>query len=139
MAHPELEEFARLIVRHVRDSAIRENDFRLSAHAKEPKAKRWREAASKITPEEFARMLIPDVVDTVIFELLRAMDEGVLPLSFTGSSGTTVDLTKDQDGLVGRYVGSDGWCGQYAQERYAEDYTESCEDFIRELLSKFKK
>lgn len=117
----------------------RENDFRLSAHAKGPKAKRWREAASKMTPDEFARMLIPDVVDTVIFELLQAMDQGVLPLSFTGTSGTTIDLAKDEDGLAGRYFCRDGWCGQYAQERYAEDYTESCEDFIRELLSKFNK
>ena len=92
MPDQEVEEFAKLLVQEVRDSAIRSCEVLLRPNAAGPTAKRWKETANG-NPESFPKMIIADVVDDTIFELLRAIDEGLLKLSFTASNGKTVDLT----------------------------------------------
>ncbi|CAG1009854.1 hypothetical protein PHYC_03758 [Phycisphaerales bacterium] len=120
MTTPEIEEFAKLLVEKVRDAAIQSNDRRLGAnHAI---AKRWKEAASGGSPEVFAKMLIPDIVDDTLFYLLHAIDDGLLKLSFIASNGKAVDLsTEGLSELAGWYIGSDGWRARYAKERFVEE------------------
>jgi len=115
-----IEELGILLVRHVRDVAIQSCDLQLLPHSETPMAKRWRKAAipfnGKVPPE----VLIPDCVDETIYTFLRAIDKGLLPLSFTAENGETVDLTKDGN-LAGRYIEPGGWRDQFSKERIGED------------------
>jgi hypothetical protein len=111
-----IEELGILLVRHVRDVAIQSCDLQLLPHSETPMAKRWRKAAiphgGKVPPE----VLIPDCVDETIFTFLRAIDKGLLPLSFTAENGETVDLTKVGN-LAERYIEPGGWRDQFSKER----------------------
>lgn len=121
MPIPEIEEFAKILVEHVRDAAIPSSDTTL--HGKHVMGKRWREAAATSSPDAFANVLIPDIVDNTLFYLLYAIDDGLLKLSFTASNGKTVDLsTEGLSELAGWYMGSDGWRANYAKERFVDDF-----------------
>ena len=101
MPNTEIEEFAKIIVKQVRDAAIRDCDRKLRTDAGGPVAKRWRELAPKKNFESVASVLIPDIVDDTVFQLLRALDQGLLKLSFTSSNGNIVDLPEDGLGELG--------------------------------------
>ncbi|HTM55099.1 MAG TPA: hypothetical protein VL175_13780 [Pirellulales bacterium] len=123
---PEIQEFARRLVELVRDRAIQDGDLILSSNARGPTARRWQQAASQQSPLDFARTIIPDVVDHTIFFLLQAIDGGDLNLMFTTPNAATVDLTKDGHGeLAGWYLGSDGWRATYSKERFVDDFPTS--------------
>jgi hypothetical protein len=121
----EVEEFARMLVQKVRDAAIQSNDRILGAQL--VIAKRWKEAAASGSPEAFARVLIPDIVDSTISHLLGAIDQEVLHLSFTASNGKCVDLTsvaKESGEMSGWYRGGGGWCETYSKERFVDDFAD---------------
>ncbi|NNM87188.1 MAG: hypothetical protein HKL95_01580 [Phycisphaerae bacterium] len=123
MAAPEVEEFAKRLVQQVRDAAIRNCDRMLQAGGSTSIGKRWQEASSR-TPEQFAKVLIPDIVDETVANLLIAIDQGLLRLSFTASAGKSVDLTTvamETGEMSGLYQGGDGWCEKYSKERYVND------------------
>jgi hypothetical protein len=115
---PEIEEFAKILVEWVRDAAIRSNDSVFGGtHAI---AKRWKEAAATSgSPEAFAKVIIPDIVDSTIAHLLGAIDQEVLRLSFTAANGKSVDLATATDGLSGLYGAE--WCEKYTKERFVDD------------------
>jgi hypothetical protein len=119
MPNPQIEEFAKLLVRNVRDAAIQNSDRRLNPAAIHVIAKRWRESARTGELNPIAKVLIPDIVDDTIFYLLHAIDEGILQLSFTDSNGRTINLSKESaDELGGWYMGEmDGWREKYSKER----------------------
>ena len=124
MPSPEIEEFARILIREVRDAAIQSTDRSLRADAPDPVAKRWKEWPREHTVnlESVVTMVAADIVDDTIFHLLRAIDQELLQLSFTASNGKTVNLTKDGLGeLGGWYMGSPGWRAAYAKERFVDD------------------
>lgn len=121
MPIPEIEEFAKILIRHVRDASIQSNDRAL--HEEHVVAKRWKEAAAGGSPEEFAKVLIPDIVDDTLFYLLHAIDDGLLKLSFTASNGRTVDLPADGLSELARwYMNADEWLTRYATERFLDDF-----------------
>ena len=123
MPTPEIEEFAKLLVHQVRDSAIQSSDRRL--HAQHCIAERWRNAGRDGDVEKIAAVLIPDIVDDVIFHLLRSVDQDALKISFTTPSGRTVDLAKDGLGeLGGWYMGSNGWRAMFSHERFVDDFSD---------------
>jgi hypothetical protein len=80
---PEIEEFATILVEKVRDAVIQSCDRRFHQNAESAVAKRWKEAARKATPEEFAKVLIADIVDDAISSVLYAVDDGLLKISFS--------------------------------------------------------
>ena len=125
MPSPEIEEFAKVLV-NVRDAAIQSCDRELRPGANSVAARRWREAMRDATPESFARTIIPDVVDEAIAQLLGAIDQQLLLLSFAASNGKTVDLVKEGLGeLSGWYGGGRGsWVAEYSKERYADDLSD---------------
>jgi hypothetical protein len=125
MPSPEIEEFARILVQHVRDAAIQNNDRQLDPDVTNLVATRWRRASAGSDARSFGKVAIPDVVDDTIFNLLNAIDQGVLQLSFTASNGKKVDLANDGHGeLGGWYMGSGGWRAMYSQERYVDDFSD---------------
>lgn len=121
MPNPQIEEFAKILVRKVRDAAIHGSDENLNPTAIHIIAKRWRESARAGDLNAIAKVLIPDVVDDTIFYLLRAIDEGILQLSFTDSKGQTINLSKESpDELGGWYMGE--WREKYTKERAPDNY-----------------
>src|SRR5262245_7742983 len=121
MPNPEIEEFARLLVKHVRDHAVQSCDNLLAPHANSPVAKRWREAGS---PASIATA-IPDCIDDTVFFLLHAIDMGFLRLRFESSNGRVVDLTEEGGSeLAGWYMGSGGWRARYSEERFVDDFAD---------------
>src|SRR5262249_36748408 len=124
MPSTEIEEFAKILVRHVRDAAVRACDAALRPGAASPVGKRWREAASGAagTPP---RRGLPDCVDETIFVLLQAVDQGLLPIVFVPGKGGGVDLGKEGMGeLSGWYMGTGGWRAQYSEERFVDDFAD---------------
>ena len=122
---PEIEEFAKILVEQVRDASIQSNDMALRSTAASPVAKRWAKAASEEAHLDFARVMIPDIVDETLFHLLQAVDEGFLRIAFTASNGKVVDLTTQGRGeLSGWYMGSGGWREMYSKERFVDDFSD---------------
>ncbi|HEX3626879.1 MAG TPA: hypothetical protein VH280_15830 [Verrucomicrobiae bacterium] len=121
MAKPEIEELGKLIIQHVRDSAIRNCNRHLRPEATDPVAKRWRELDGQGNLERIAKVLIPDIIDDALGELFNAIDQELLQLSFTASNGKTVDLPKDGFGeLCGWYGGS--WRELYSKEGVVDNF-----------------
>jgi len=121
MPNPQIEEFAKILVREVRDAAVQSNDLRRRPDVNHIIAQRWREAARAGQLDEIATVLIPDIVDDTIYYLLRAIDEGLLQLSFTDSKGKTINLSTEGLGeLGGWYVGE--WCLKYTKERVFDNF-----------------
>jgi hypothetical protein len=125
MPNFEIEEFAKILIEHVRDNTISNSDRNLRPGARYPVALRWKEEISKGTPDSIVNVIIPDIVDETIFQLLAAIDQELLRLSFTASNAKTVDLSTDGQGeLGGWYMGTDGWREKYSQERFVDDFSD---------------
>lgn len=122
MPSPEIEEFAKTLVRQVRDSSVRNCDGLLETHANSPVALRWKHLGA--LPSDL-KIVIPDAVDETVFCLLQAIDEGALRLKFVSSNGREIDLTEEGQGeLSGWYVGSGGWRAMFSEERYVDDFSD---------------
>ena len=122
MPSPEIEEFARELVRQVRDAAVRNCDALLQPQAKSPEARRWKQLGA--SPSDL-RIVISDIVDETVFCLLHAIDEGGLRLKFVSSRGREINLTEGGlSELAGWYMGSGGWRAMFSQERYVDDFAD---------------
>jgi hypothetical protein len=134
MLTPEVEEFAKLLIERVRDVAIQDCDRILQSEGSTAVAKRWR-TSRELSPDEFAKVLISDVVDKTIARLLITIDQELLQLTFTASSGKSVDLTSvatESGELSGWYGGGDGgWCERFSRERYIDDLAD-LKDFFKQ-------
>jgi hypothetical protein len=123
MPSPEIEEFGKILVQNIRDAAIRSSDLTFQSNG--PTGKRWRHAARDSTPEAFAKMAIPDIVDDTLFYLLQAIDEGHLKLSFSASNGKTVDLSSEGLGELSGWYAGRGWRDVYSKERFSDVMSDS--------------
>lgn len=115
MTRISVDDFAEALVRLVRDAAIANCD-RLLSGTKGPRAAAWNEAIDDDSRGGVA-YVIPDIVDETVYVLLRAIDEGALPLHFI-PDGESCDLTAEGRGeLAGWYMGANGWRAQHSRER----------------------
>ena len=125
MPKPEIEEFAKLLVREVRDRSIASCDGQLQAQSNSPVAKRWTANLKDASSKVLARAMIPDIIDDALFHLLHAIDTGALRVSFVAANGTVVDLSSDGMGeLAGWFMGSDAWRAKYSQQRFVDDFAD---------------
>ncbi|MGV3636517.1 MAG: hypothetical protein ACO1NQ_02605 [Flavobacteriales bacterium] len=117
MSNANIQEFGRLLVHLVRDAAVRACDQNTGSNGRSPVAKRWNAAMGD------PRVTIPDCVDETVFQLLHAIDQGSIHLSFRNSDGELVDLNAEGLGeLAGIYMASGGWRTEFAQERFNDDF-----------------
>jgi hypothetical protein len=120
----ELERFAEILIRVVRDGAIAECDRLLSASTVGPDAERWRKLTADQGSAQAIREAIPDVVDETLFRLLDAIDNGQLPLAWRTTDGSFVGL--DEVGLeemAGWLMGSPGWRHAYSSQRFSDPFS----------------
>lgn len=121
MPKAEIEEFAKILIREVRDVTIESCDMSLEPNTNSPTAKRWRDLLGG-SPKELGKTIIPDCVDRTLFYLLRAVDSGTLRISFVASNGKTIDLTDEgMSELGGWYAAVDPWIMKYSKQRYVDD------------------
>jgi hypothetical protein len=73
MPSPEIEEFAKLLVREVRDAAIESCEVALRPNAVNPVAKRRKEAARDENAGSIVSVVVPDTVDKTVSYLLHGM------------------------------------------------------------------
>ena len=124
MVTPEIEEFANLLMEHVRDRAISACDVSRRPDSNGPRAIRWREKKKASEIDTLIADMIPDCIDEALFYLLYAVDEGLLQLSFKSSSGKMVDLVEaGESEMAGWYAGGgpDGWRAIFSKERINDD------------------
>jgi hypothetical protein len=122
MPTAEIEEFAKILVRQVRDAAVRSCDRQLEPAARSPVATRWRDEGVQ---RPSGNVVIPDCVDETVFYLLQAVDQGLLHITFVASNGKSVDLAQEGLGeLSGWYMGSGGWRAMYSEERVFDDFSD---------------
>ena len=124
MVATEVEEFAKLLVQHVRDEAVAGCDMARDPDCNSVEAKRWRHKIESGQIDELLAEVIPDCVDKALFYLLHAVDEGLLQISFRSASGKTVDLVEDGESeMAGRYAMGkpDGWPARFSKERFNDD------------------
>lgn len=111
-----LDEFARALLAHVRDAAVRSCDAQLRPQARSPEAQKWR----ALQVSEALSAIVPDVVDHAVFELMKAIDDAGLHLKFVAASGEEIDLTEDGGSeLAGSFIGT--WRQRFARERFYDE------------------
>jgi len=121
---PETEEFAKLLMENVRDRAIASCDMLRNPGCNSVDAKRWRQLQQTGQTDELLCAAIPDCVDTVLFYLLNAIDEGRLQLFFKSSSGKMVDLVElGASEMAGWSAmgGTEGWRARFSKARFHDD------------------
>jgi len=123
MTDSELDRFARLLVRLVRDRAIHNCDQLMTGRIRGSVGERWRHLTESKDVKEVLSSLIPDVVDEVIFELLNAIDNGDLPMGWQGTEGAFVSLEElGQREMAGWYAlpSQGGWIENFSEQRYVD-------------------
>jgi hypothetical protein len=126
MRNPDVEQFAKILMREVRDSAIKSLD-----NLNDPEAtnavigKRWQEKIEHGSTRDAIATIIPDCVDEALFYLLNAIDNKIIPLSFTTKDGRLIDLAEEGESeMAGWFEGGD-WKSEYSQQRFYNDYEDS--------------
>ena len=135
-----LEKFGRLLVEWVRDSAIHDCDCALDRRTETRKSARWARLIGESSAEDAIREIIPDCVDTVIGAFLRAVDQGMIKISFVGEDREIEEIQEDDLGtLVGWYGGDDGWAARFSGQRFYNYLADmKADEFIARLLSRLE-
>jgi hypothetical protein len=112
--------FIESLVKNVRDRAIASCDIQLyTSNMNSPIAARWNRIKKEETINEFAEMLISDVVDDVLFSFLDAIDNGILEI-IVKINDKQINLSEDGLGeLGGSYMGE--WRSEFTKERCFND------------------
>lgn len=116
----ELQRFAELLMRLVRDKSIVSCDRRAAGRIISPGGQRWNAQITDERTRTAVQALIPEIVDAVLFRLLTALDNGDIPLAWRGEDGSYADL--DDLGaaeMSGWFIAGDGWRAQYSDQRFA--------------------
>jgi hypothetical protein len=120
----ELEAFASVLMRLVRDEAIRSCDRLTSSGAETgTEADRWRQLFSTSEARSVAHDLIPEVVDQTLFHFLNAVDNGELCLAWLAADGSAQPLSEIGKGeMAGWLMGSPGWRHAYSSARFDDPF-----------------
>jgi len=119
-----LEQFGQLLMHDVRDKAIWRCNALATGHLKGERAAKLASASAKLVEpaqREAVLALIPEFVDSVIFQFLFMIDDQEeVDLLLTTETGERVSLKESSDGLAGELFNQDGWIALYSQQRHNE-------------------
>lgn len=118
----ELERFAKRLMERVRDQAIHDCDRLARGEIVGPSGVRWREVMADGSPQEALLELIPEIVDSTLFKLLDAIDNGDLPLAWRGTDGSPLWLEELGRWEMAGWLAGGDWPKNYSAERL-HDYT----------------
>ena len=112
-----LRDFVKTLVTQGRDVAIHQAVASFANDFDDITDKRWKRALPSISPDDLRRDVIPDVVDTTIFQLLVLIENGDLELALRGEGGDWQSL-QELFGYEasGEYIGTDGWREAFSTE-----------------------
>jgi hypothetical protein len=115
--------FAETLMQLVRDESISDCDRLTDGRTKGPQGERWRQALSDLTAQDAVSLLIPDIVDQVLFHLLDAIDNDRLPLAWQREDHSYVPLTRAGHGEMAGWVAMSkgGWPERFSKQRF-NDY-----------------
>ena len=115
----DVEEFAKNLIEAVRDRAVDSFDGILVRNMNSETTRKYVEEFGE-NMESSIRNVIPDIVDTTIFYLLKAIDNQDIALFYGKQNAELVDLEADGMGeLAGNYVAddADGWRQRFSRSR----------------------
>ena len=119
-----LESFGRVLIREVRDVAVEHCDALFGWRG--APSEHWRAVAQEMSAEDAVRELIPDIVDHTLSDLLSAIDDGRLRISWAPPGSQPEDLTEvglgELEGCLAD-TSQDGWLARFAGQRF-HDYLE---------------
>jgi len=113
-------EFAESLIRLVRDDSIESCDRIVNHLTRGPEADRWAHAVADLPAGDAVKLVIPDIVDQVLFHLLDAIDNGLMPLGWELQDGACVSLSQAGHGEMGGWLmsGKGGWLDRFSKQRY---------------------
>ena len=116
-------QFADTLMRLVRDDSISDCDRLTDGRTKGPMGDRWRQALGDLRAEDAVNLLIPDIVDQVLFHLMDAIDNEHLPLAWQRQDHSYVSLARaGRSEMAGWLVmGKGGWIERFSKQRF-NDY-----------------
>lgn len=116
----ELARFASALMR-IRDRSISECDRLAAGQIVGPSGQRWRSVLSDRTAGEAVHELIPDIVDHVLYDVLDAIDNDELPLSWRAADGSVEPLSEvGQREMAGWLRGPDSWRERFSSQRFSD-------------------
>jgi hypothetical protein len=116
MEKEDLNEFARSLIKYVRDAAVGSMYVQLHAgNLGSPIVKRWHDMKFQGNIDKMCEMIISDTLDDTIFNLLEAIDSNNMDFSFTTKAGKMINLNEEGYGeLGGSYMGE--WRSELSNE-----------------------
>jgi len=118
-----IRQFADTLMQFVRDESISNCDRLADGRTRGPQGDRWRHALGELTAQDAVSLLIPDIVDQVLFHLMDAIDNDQLPLAWQRQDQSHVSLARAGHGEMAGWVamGKGGWIERFSKQRF-NDY-----------------
>ena len=113
--------FAAALISRVRDDSIIICDTLAEGTMRGPQGARWRQRLQTPESRDLLRELIPDIVDTVLGELLLAVDQGQLPLAWQREDGSFAPLEQFGGGEMMGWYASGEWIARFSSQRFTDD------------------
>lgn len=111
-----LNAFGELLIRRVRDSVVERFDMIFAGSMRSESALRDRVLPAFRDDPEALRLLVRDVVDSVLHHLLSLLDEDEsLELQVRPVSGAACSVKDESDGLAGELYGRRGWIAKFSR------------------------
>jgi hypothetical protein len=120
MKNIEIEEFAKKLMRLVRDLSI-QSVIATETNNSKTKDDRWKKY-SKGKIENPKKAVIIDSVDDTIFHLLDAIDNNGIKLIFIADNGKQVDLSREGLGELAGWFAGNEWKKKYSEEGFFDDF-----------------
>ena len=113
-------EFAKKLMLVVRDEAVADCDRLAGGLTKGSMGARWTQAINKLSAKDAVDLVVPDVVDLVLFRLMDAIDNDHLPLAWQRQDGRCVSLAAAGRGEMAGWVtaGKGGWIERFSKQRF---------------------
>ena len=109
-----LEEFGRKLVQQVRDDTIFSTEVLKNPWSRSPLRSKLN-ALDRKCVAAVLDLVIPDIVDSTLFYLLRALDDGRIRLTYVPDEGESLDLSGSHGELPGWLWNEEGWIARHSK------------------------